>query len=187
MTRLLLTGLLALTMTACGSEEPEEPASISETAASIEPMPAAGADGGTLADAPRPSTSGATVVDRVAETGDLTTLRRLLRESGVVEDLAAEGPFTLFAPSDAAFAAAGDLPSDPEAVRALLLAHALPFRVPSADLDIEQSVGSVGGPELNLAPGSPPTVSRGGTRATIVRADLDATNGVLHVIDSVLR
>ena len=111
--------------------------------------------------------------------------RRLLRESGLAETLAAEGPYTLFAPSDDAFADV-DLGDDPGALRDVLLAHVLPFRTLAADMDFEQTVESMGGTEIAIVPGSPPAVASGGTRAALVRTDLDAANGVVHVIDAVL-
>ncbi|MEM1056426.1 MAG: fasciclin domain-containing protein [Bacteroidota bacterium] len=188
MSRLLLVAALAVALSACGSEEnADPPASIADTAEAIEAMPPAGTDSAVSGPSAPPALSGATIVDRVAEAGDLTTLSRLLRESDVADDLAAEGPFTLFAPSNEAFAAAGDLPADAEAVRSLLLGHALSFRMTAVDMDIEQSVQSVGGSSISVVPGSPPAVSSGGSRAMLVRTDLDAANGVVHIIDSVLR
>ena len=173
---------LALPLAACGSDEPDASGSIADAAESVEALPASGGPG------ERPTVSGATVVDVVAEAPELTTLRRLLRESGMAETLVAEGPYTLFAPSDDAFAAAGlgSLTEDPEALRAVLSAHVLPFRMMSADLDFEQTVENVGGTQLSILPGSPPAVASGGVRASVVRADLDAANGVVHVIDAVL-
>lgn len=186
MSRLLLFTALAVTLAACSSDDAaddvsNEPASIADAADAIEPMPPA--SGAPSA----PSVSGATLVDRVAEAADLTTLRRLLRESGLADSLAAEGPFTLFAPTDEAFAAAGDLPTYPAAVRQLLLGHVLPFRIQTDGMDFEQSVGTLGGSQIAIAPGAPPAVSSGGARAQIARADLDASNGVVHVITTVLR
>ena len=177
MARFALILALAVAFSACGSEEPEAPPSISDAAEALQPLPST----------PPARVSGATIVDLVAEAPDLTTLRRLLRESGVAEDLSAEGPFTLFAPSDDAFREAGELPTGPDAIRQLLLGHVFSFRATSADMDFEQTVASLGGSDITVRPGSPPSVSSGGTSASVSRSDLDAGNGVVHVIGGVLR
>ena len=177
---LLLIALLPLA--ACGENDTasgDATGSIAEAAGEIEAMPPASA--------PEAATvGGATVVDVIGEAQDLTTLRRLLRESGLAETLASEGPYTLFAPSDAALADLDTSTMSPEAIRALLLGHALSFRTLSADMDFEQTVETIGGTQLSITPGTPPSIASGGARASIVRPDLDAANGVVHVIDGVL-
>ncbi|OZC03193.1 fasciclin domain-containing protein [Rubricoccus marinus] len=182
MTRSALLLALLLPLAACGSDDtPEADGSIADAANAIEALPAS--DGTNASPA-----GGATVVDMVADARDLTTLRRLLRETGLVDELAAEGPYTLFAPSDDAFAAI-DLDaasSDMEALKATLRSHVLPIRMLSGDLDFEQSIEAASGAVLDVVPGSPPAVASGGVRATVLRADLDATNGVVHVVDAVL-
>jgi uncharacterized surface protein with fasciclin (FAS1) repeats len=125
------------------------------------------------------------VVEVIGRTPTLSTVASLIETAGLAETLTGEGPYTLFAPSDEALAGA-DLPSSPEAARALLLAHALPFRTLAADLDFEQTVETIGGTSLDVVPGSPPAVASGGVRARVTTPDLDAGNGVVHIIDAVL-
>ena len=162
MKRLALALLLPLA--ACGSDDaPDDadaPGSIAEAAESIEALPASGAPEAQ-------SVSGATVVSRVSEASDLNTLDRLLRESGVAETLAGEGPFTLFAPSDAAFQGMDieALLADPGALRAVLTGHALPFRTLSDGMDFEQTVETMGGTNLDIVPGTPPSVAQRPARA----------------------
>lgn len=172
---------LALPLSACGGDD-DAPAddALPSVSDGIEALPA------TTPEAP--TVSGATIVDLVAEAPELTTLSRLLRESGVAESLAAEGPFTLFAPSDDAFQGADldALAADPAALRAVLESHALAFRTFAADLDFEQTVEALSGAQVSIAPGDPPTLTSGGVRARLVRTDLDAANGIVHIIDAVL-
>ncbi len=179
MTRLLLL-LALLPLAACGADDTPAPdGSIAEAANTIEALPASGAP---------EASGGATVVSQVAGASDLKTLAALLRETGLDTELSAEGPFTLFAPSDAAFEAI-DLAAaraDMDGLRSLLRAHVLPFRVLSPDMDFEQSVETSNGTMLDVLPGTPPAVASGGARAAVVRADLDAANGVVHIVDTVL-
>ena len=181
----------ALLLSACGgdasgdtegtpADEPGAAPSLSEAAGAMEAAPPAApqASGGA-------ATAGATVVDVIGRTPALSTVARLVQTAGLAETLGAEGPYTLFAPSDDALAGA-DLPATPEAARALLLAHALPFRTLAADMDFEQTVETMGGTSVDVIPGAPPAVASGGTRARITAADLDAANGVVHVISAPL-
>ncbi|MEL6617142.1 MAG: fasciclin domain-containing protein, partial [Bacteroidota bacterium] len=182
MRHLSLAFATALLLSACGgdsSDTSDDADALPSVSEGIEALPPATPEA--------PAVSGATVVDVVAEAPELTTLARLLRESGVADALAAEGPFTLFAPSDTAFEGADldALAADPEALQAVLQSHALAFRTFAADLDFEQTVEALSGAQLAIAPGDPPSVSSGGVLARLVRTDLDSANGIVHVIDAV--
>ena len=133
-----------------------------------------------------------TVLGVAAASADLSTFVDLARASGfdaVLRDTART--LTVFAPSNAAFEALGAdalaaLRADPAALRARLAGHALAYRLFTGDALDEQTVESVGGTEITLVPGDPLTVRGGGTGAHVATPDLDAGNGVVHVIDAVL-
>lgn len=108
----------------------------------------------------------------------------------LVETLEAEGPFTLFAPSDEAFAALPEgqweeLLADPEALAQLLLYHVIPGRLSAADLVVwdGQSIASLAGPSLAITVDVTEVMVNGsGMTAT----NILASNGYIHVMDSVL-
>jgi uncharacterized surface protein with fasciclin (FAS1) repeats len=181
-TRLALLALL-IVAAGCGdstSEAPATPAADTLAAASGEPAGASAADDTD------------TVLGIAATSADLTTFVELARLAGldaVLTDTART--LTVFAPSNAAFEALGadaltSLRADPATLRARLSGHVLAYRLFAADADAEQTVESVGGPEITLVPGTPLVVRGGGRSAQVATADLDAGNGVVHVIDSVL-
>ena len=179
MPRPALVAALALALAACGSET--EPA----------PGPAATADRGGAAGAPLVGPR--TVADVVAETPALSTLAELVADADLQSVLRdTSRTVTLFAPSDDAFAAlsAGALDAlrgDPDAVRALLDAHTLPTRLPSADVFAEITFESTGGSDLTVdADGQGVTAGGPGGAGRVVTADLDTSNGVVHVVDAVL-
>jgi len=131
----------------------------------------------------------ATVADAVATAGDLTTLAAALETAGLVDTLKGEGPFTVFAPTDAAFAALpegtwDDLAADAEgALTQVLLYHVLPKRVTVAEL--------ADGLQETTAQGSLVTFTTDGDAlkvdgALIVAGEIETGNGVIYVIDAVL-
>jgi uncharacterized surface protein with fasciclin (FAS1) repeats len=127
------------------------------------------------------------VTDTVARTPELSTLSRLINEAGLAETLRAAGPYTLFAPSDDAFKAVpaqtlAALAADKTLLKSVLSFHVLPSRSAAADVK-NGNVKTVQGAELALSKaGSFVTVED----AMVMRADLPASNGVVHVIDRVL-
>jgi transforming growth factor-beta-induced protein len=128
------------------------------------------------------------IVDVAAAAGSFNTLLAAAEAAGLVDVLRSEGPFTVFAPTDEAFAALPEgtveaLLADPEALRAILLYHVVPGRVTAADV--------AGLSEAETAQGSSISISTyGGTvrinDATVVTADIPASNGIIHVIDAVI-
>ena len=127
------------------------------------------------------------VTDTLANTASLSTLNGLVVRAGLVDTLKAPGPFTVFAPSNEAFtkvpAATMDaLGKDPARLRDVLTYHVIPGKVMSADVKANTSVKTVNGANV--------VVSKAGTFVTVedamvTRADVDATNGVIHIIDAV--
>ena len=132
------------------------------------------------------------IVDTAVAAGSFTTLAAALDAAGLVETLKGEGPFTVFAPTDDAFAALPEgtvesLLEDPQgALTDILLYHVVPGKVMAADvvgLD-GQEVETVGGGMLTITIGDDGSVMI--NDSTVATPDVEASNGVIHVIDSVL-
>lgn len=131
-----------------------------------------------------------TIVDIAAANPDFSTLVTAVTEAGLVETLSGDGPFTVFAPTNAAFDALpeGTLESlleDPEGA----LTDILQLHVMSGAVDSEAAVAAAGGTVETL--GGPVSVELQGESlvvggATVVTADIEASNGVIHVIDAVI-
>jgi uncharacterized surface protein with fasciclin (FAS1) repeats len=129
----------------------------------------------------RVGSGGDTVVD-VARSHRLNAFLKAIEGAGLTGTLEGPGPYTVFAPSDRAFATAR-LPRDPEALESIMRYHIVPGTFPSAFLD---------GHDLNYTTASGRSVAVDGTGvltvdgARVITPDLEAINGVIHVIDRVL-
>jgi len=146
----------------------------------------------TAAPAPRvaelPSIAAAAIA-----TPSLSTLVTAVKAAGLVETLSGEGTFTVFAPNNDAFAkvpaeALGGLLEDKEALTAVLLRHVLPVSVKAGDIPAGSTVlKTVGGEDITVtnADGAV-TIEANGVVATVIATDVLASNGVVHVIDTVL-
>jgi len=130
------------------------------------------------------------IVDTAVAAGSFTTLATALQAAGLVETLKGAGPFTVFAPTDAAFAKlpAGTLadllkPENKAKLQAILTYHVVPGKVMASQVTKMKSAKTVNGESLKI------TVN-GGTvmvgNAKVVKTDIEASNGVIHVIDTVL-
>ena len=120
--------------------------------------------------------------------GNFTTLVKAIEAAGLAETLQGEGPFTIFAPTDEAFAKLpqGQLDSllaDPAKLRVLLLGHVVPTKVTSADAASQGSATTVAGATVAIAK-SDSSVKVG--NANVVQADIAASNGVVHAVDAVI-
>jgi uncharacterized surface protein with fasciclin (FAS1) repeats len=131
----------------------------------------------------------ADIVDTAVAAGSFTTLAAALDAAGLVETLKGEGPFTVFAPTDEAFAAlpAGTvdaLLADPTGdLTQILLYHVVPGKVMSTDLSDGMTATTVQGSDITI------TIADGAVKindATVVTADIETSNGVIHVIDAVI-
>ena len=127
------------------------------------------------------------IVDTAVEAGSFTTLVAAVEAAGLVDTLKGEGPFTVFAPTDEAFAALPEgtvegLLEDPEALAAILTYHVVPGKVMSTDLSDSMTAATVNGAEVLISTEGGVTVEE----ATVVTADVEASNGVVHVIDRVI-
>jgi len=182
----LLSFLLAgaLVFAACGDDSDSDDASSDTTEA---PTDTTEAPDDTMAE---PTMD---IVETASAAGDFTTLVAAVEAAGLVETLQGDGPFTVFAPTDGAFATAledlgltaEELLADTETLTSILTYHVVEGEVPAADvvtLDGEE-VPTVNGATVAIGvDGETVTVND----ATVVATDIFATNGVIHVIDSVL-
>ena len=171
----LLSLLFAVGLAACADDEPAPAVDVAPAV-----VPAADAR--------------QTVYDLASVSPRLSTFAALVEAAevdAILRDTAQV--FTVFAPSNSAFDALGAetldaLRSDPDRARALLLAHVLPTRMLSGDIFGGIGIESSAGPTITLdASGESVTLTdETGTQASVIEADLDAENGVLHIIDAVL-
>ena len=177
-------GVLALGAAACGDDDgaaPEEPS----TAMAESP-----AESGTSA-----PESPATVVDVAASNDDFSTLVTAVDSAGLAETLSGDGPFTVFAPVNDAFAALPPgtldsllLPENQDQLAAVLTYHVVPQEAMSDDLSDGMTVTTVQGQPLTVGvtdAGVTLTDATGNT-VSVVQADIEAGNGVVHIIDGVL-
>lgn len=129
------------------------------------------------------------IVDTAVGAGSFTTLVAAVQAAGLVDTLKGEGPFTVFAPTDAAFAAlpAGTVedllkPENKDKLTAILTYHVVPGKVMSTDLSEGLKAATVQGSEVTITLEGGPKVNG----ATISGPDVEASNGVIHVIDAVI-
>jgi uncharacterized surface protein with fasciclin (FAS1) repeats len=126
------------------------------------------------------------IVETAVGAGQFNTLATALKAAGLVDTLKGKGPFTVFAPTDAAFAKVpkADLDAllkDKAKLTAVLTYHVVPGKVMAKDVKAGK-VKTVQGSELTLGTTGGVTVDG----AKVVQADIEASNGVIHVIDSVV-
>ena len=130
------------------------------------------------------------IVDLAAGNKNLSTLVAAVKAGGLVDVLKSDGPFTVFAPTDAAFAALpeGTLesllkPENKDKLVAILKYHVVPGKVMSTDLKNGMEAGTAEGENIKV------TLNSDGAKinnANVVAADVKASNGVVHVIDKVI-
>ncbi|RKF08119.1 fasciclin domain-containing protein [Oceaniradius stylonematis] len=128
------------------------------------------------------------IVDTAAANDDFETLVAAVQAAGLVETLKGEGPFTVFAPTDEAFAAIGATveellkPENKDALTAVLTYHVVAGKVMSTDLVDDASVATVQGQNITIDLDNGAMVND----ANVVTADIETSNGVIHVIDKVI-
>jgi transforming growth factor-beta-induced protein len=139
---------------------------------------------------PSPTMAAKDIVDTAVEAGSFTTLVSAVQAAGLEETLRGEGPYTVFAPTDDAFAAVPQetldaLLADPQgALTDVLTYHVAAGKVMSTDLSDGMMIETVNGESLEVTIKDDGTVMIGD--ATVVTADIETSNGVIHVIDTVL-
>jgi uncharacterized surface protein with fasciclin (FAS1) repeats len=178
MSKLLYVAAIAFVATAC-SEPADTTAATPAAPAATAPAPAA------------PAVEAKDIVDTAVGAGSFGTLVAAVQAAGLEETLRGPGPFTVFAPTDAAFAAlpAGTVedllkPENKDKLTAILTYHVLPGEVMSSSIG-EQTLepATVQGATVKVVgSGGGVTVND----AKVVTADVDASNGVIHVIDKVI-
>jgi transforming growth factor-beta-induced protein len=135
-----------------------------------------------------PARQDQTIVDIAVNDGRFTTLVTALQQAELVDTLNSEGPFTVFAPTDDAFAALPDgtldsLLADIPALQSVLTYHVVPGKVMAADVVNLESADTVQGEPISIS------VQDGNVmvnNANVIITDIEASNGVIHVIDAVL-
>jgi uncharacterized surface protein with fasciclin (FAS1) repeats len=126
------------------------------------------------------------IVDTAVAAGDFKTLAAALQKADLVQTLKGKGPFTVFAPTDAAFAKVPKkdldaLLADKDKLAAVLTYHVVPGNVMAKDVKAGK-VKTVQGSDLTLSTANGVKVDN----ANVVKTDIVADNGVIHVIDSVV-
>lgn len=127
------------------------------------------------------------IVETATSAGTFNTLVAAVKAAGLAETLSGPGPFTVFAPTDDAFAklpagTVDGLLADPTALAGILTYHVVPGKVMSGDLSDGMSATTVNGAAATI------TLNGGAMieGAAITTPDVEASNGVIHVIDSVI-
>jgi uncharacterized surface protein with fasciclin (FAS1) repeats len=128
------------------------------------------------------------IVDTAVAAGNFTTLAKALQAAGLIETLKGPGPFTVFAPTDEAFAklpagAVEGLLNDPEKLKSILLYHVVSGKVTAKEVVKMKSAKTVQGSSARI------NAEKGAVmidNAKVIKTDIMASNGVIHVIDSVI-
>lgn len=177
----------ALTLTACSSTEEATDTATSAASEAADTATSA-AEESPSADASASESASGTIVDVAGANPDFSTLVSAVQAAGLAETLSGTGPFTVFAPTNEAFEAlpAGVLdklllPENKETLTKILTYHVLPAEVMAADV-AAGDVATVEGSNITIT-------TDGGVKvndATVTATDVDASNGVIHVIDQVL-
>ena len=129
------------------------------------------------------------IVETAISAGSFTTLVAAVQAAGLVDTLKGEGPFTVFAPTDAAFAALPEgtvqtllLPENKDKLISILTYHVVSGKVMSGDLSNNMMATTVQGGQVQIMTTAGVTVNG----ANVVTADIETSNGVIHVIDAVI-
>ena len=176
---LLIGAISALVLSACAAPAAPQPAPTAAPAPTEAPTPT-----------PAPAMETKDIVDTAVDAGSFSTLAAALTAAGLVDTLKGEGPFTVFAPTDEAFAKLDkamldDLlkPENKDKLVAILTYHVVPGKVTAADVVKLTSAKTVQGEEITIK-------VEGGTvminDAKVTTPDVMASNGVIHVIDTVI-
>ena len=197
----LMAATAMLTLSACNSEAPA-PAAEETAAADAMPADATAAAGGNSMVGGAEMFADKPIAENASAAPNLTTLVTAVKAAGLVETLAGPGPFTVFAPTNDAFAKVDKATLDgllkPEAKASLtkvLTYHVVAGKMTAADLAAKITEGNgtaklktVAGEELTLTmDGDKVKVAgMGGSSAYVSQADVTQSNGVVHVVDGVL-
>lgn len=199
---LLVALATSLTLASCGNDKPA--ATETTTTSTVNPADSVAAMAGDSARMAKPE---GVMVDGVAMTADkdivdnamgaksVSTLVSAVKAAGLVETLKGAGPFTVFAPTNAAFdklpkgAVAGLMdPASKAKLAAVLTYHVIPGRILAADLKDGQELTTVNGEKLRVSVKDGKVMVGNGkdAPATVQIADVISSNGVTHIIDTVV-
>ena len=186
---------LAVFMGACGTEDNGDTTTADETTTAEMTTEETTTEDTTTEETDAAAAEG-DIVDTANAAGDFTTLTQALETAGLVETLKGDGPFTVFAPTDEAFdtlpeGTLDELMADPTGDLAQILQfHVIEGEVMAADvLEMDgQQVATLQGAEftVEVEGENVALVDGNGTRINVVDTDVDATNGVIHVLDGVM-
>jgi transforming growth factor-beta-induced protein len=170
-----LVAVLALVAAACASDDDAAEETTTTTTAAETTTTTEAMDLGTI-------------VDVATEAGDFTTLLAAVEAAGLVETLQGDGPFTVFAPTDAAFAALPEgtveaLLEDIPTLTDILLYHVVAGEVYAADVVGLDAATTVQGSDIAITVNGDSVMVND---ANVVATDIEASNGVIHVIDAVI-
>ncbi|GAA4350126.1 hypothetical protein GCM10023185_07570 [Hymenobacter saemangeumensis] len=201
---LALAVAVPLTFASCGSDNSATTETETTATNNVNPADSIAAAAGDSARMAKPE---GVMVDGVAMTGDknivenamnaksVSTLVAAVKQAGLVETLSGSGPFTVFAPTNAAFdrlpkgAVAGLMkPESKEKLKGVLTYHVIPSRLVAADLKDGQQLTTVNGEKLTISVKDGKVMVSNGkdAPATVQIADVISSNGVTHVIDGVV-
>jgi uncharacterized surface protein with fasciclin (FAS1) repeats len=164
-------------------------------ATSAAPAPASSSSAPSSTPSMSESAAGKDIVDTAVAAGGFTTLAKALTAADLVETLKGDGPFTVFAPTDEAFAALpkgalDKLVADKEKLTAVLTYHVISGEVMASQVTgmNNQLVKTVQGGEITIkvADGKVSLTDAAGNTVNVIKTDVTASNGVIHVIDGVL-
>ena len=197
------TALAALLLTSCGgsdqkstptAEEKASAKAVSDSAAMPTDSVRMAKPGGVMVDGVA-MTADKDIVDNAMQAKSVSTLVKLVKDAGLVETLKGAGPFTVFAPTNAAFdklpkAAIASLtdPASKEKLKGVLTYHVIPGRILAVDIKDGQELTTVNGEKLHFTVKDGKVMVSNGkdAPATVQIADVVSKNGVTHVIDGVL-
>lgn len=192
---LAAVGVVAIVAAACSSDDDDSGSADEGTTASTEQVVSGSeAEDTTTESDDAAAEEGSTIVDLAVATPELSTLVEAVQAAGLVETLSSEGPFTVFAPTNDAFAAIpqetlDQILADKELLTSILTYHVVEGSFPAADVAALPDVAT-GAEVPTVQGGSVTIVADGGSvmvnDATVVMPDVMASNGVVHVIDTVL-
>ncbi|MEJ2308417.1 MAG: fasciclin domain-containing protein [Gammaproteobacteria bacterium] len=141
----------------------------------------------TVAGSYKDKSARADIVDTAIQAGSFNTLIAAVKQAGLVDTLKGDGPFTVFAPTDEAFSKIPKeqleaLLNDKEALTAVLTYHVVPGKVMAADVVKLESAETVQGQSIAIDTSDGVKVDN----ASVVKSDIVTSNGVIHVIDTVI-
>jgi uncharacterized surface protein with fasciclin (FAS1) repeats len=189
---LALVAVAGLAVAACSDDDSSD-ASATETAERTVPSTTAPADDNMPTNTVDEPATDATIVDIAASNPEFSTLVTAVKAAGLAETLAGPGPFTVFAPTNDAFAKlpAGTVetllePANKDQLTSILTYHVVPAELMAADVTAGD-VKTVNGAKFTVSTDGGVVITDGnGGSAKVVKTDIVASNGVIHVIDAVL-